>query len=108
MTRQELLPPELLKQIPELYSGEDTPLKEKIIKVKYFLANFTWLVTECEVREDGDVLFFGYIQNDAYPDGSEWGYFTLNQLMEVKVLCGVERDLYFDNCTFGEYMRRFG
>jgi hypothetical protein len=104
MTRQELLPQELLEHIPAMYSGEDTPLKEKVIKVKYFLASFTWLVTECEVREDGDVEFFGYVMNHADPDCSEWGYFTLNQLMEVRFLCGVERDLWFEECTFGEYM----
>jgi len=104
MTRQELLPQELLKKIPAMYSGETTPLKDKIIKVKYFLASFTWLVTECEVREDGDVEFFGYVINHADPDCSEWGYFTLNQLMEVRFLAGVERDLWFEECTYEKYM----
>ena len=106
MTRDELLPQALLESIPALYSTEDITLKEKIIKVKYFLASFTWLVTEYEVREDGDVLFFGYVQNHNAPGLSEWGYFTLNQLMEVKLfgVLGVERDLYFNECRFGEYM----
>ena len=106
MTRQELLPQELLEQIPAVYSGAGTPLNDKIIKVKYFLANFTWLVTECEVHECGDVEFFGFVINDADPDLSEWGYFTLNQLAEIDVLGGVERDLHFKECTFGEYMER--
>jgi hypothetical protein len=105
MSKQELLPQELLEQIPAVYSTKDIPLKEKIIKVKYFLANFTWLVTEAEIREDGDVEFFGYVINHAAPDCSEWGYFTLNQLMEVKVFGGVERDLYFNECTFEDYMK---
>jgi len=105
MTRGELLPQELLKQIPALYSSEDVPLDEKIIKVKYFLASFTWLVVECEVRDDGDVEFFGYVINHADPQCSEWGYFTLEQLMEVKLFGGVERDLYFEEYTFGEYMK---
>jgi len=104
MSRNELLPQELLEQIPPVYSTEEIPLKDKIIKVKFFLANFTWLVAECEIREDGDVEFFGYVINHAAPDLSEWGYFTLNQLLEIKVLCGVERDLYFEECTWGEYM----
>jgi hypothetical protein len=108
MTRKQLLPPELLDSIPALYSTEKTPLRKKVIKVKYFLANFTWLVAECEVREDGDVLFFGYVKNHSDPDCSEWGYFTLSQLMEIKIfgVLGVERDLYFNECTFKEYMEK--
>ena len=105
MTRDELLPDELLKQIPPLYTNEKIPLSEAVIKVKYFLASFTWLVTECERQEAGDVLFFGYVINDADPSLSEWGYFTLYQLLEVKLFgcVGVERDLYFTEARFEDY-----
>jgi len=108
MTKDELLPAELLERIPALDSNEGTPTNEIIISVKYFLVAFTWLVAECEFQEDGDVMFFGYVINDATPDCSEWGYFTLNQLMEVKLFgcLGVERDIYFKECAFGEYMRK--
>jgi hypothetical protein len=57
MSKSELLLQELLEQIPAVYSGAKTPLKDKIIKVKYFSTNFIWLVTECEVhmeRRGGD------------------------------------------------------
>ena len=72
--------------------------------MKYFLASFTWLVTECEMQDD-DILFFGYVINSSALDSSEWGYFTLNQLIEIKLLgcLGVERDLWFKECRFGEY-----
>ena len=105
MNKKELLPYELMKQIPALYSGEAIPANEKIIKVKYFIGSFTWLVAECETDGD-DVLFFGYVINHGAPDCSEWGYFTLNQLAEIKVFgfIEVERDLYFKECTFGKYM----
>ena len=108
MTREELLPKELLERIPPLYSNEKTPTGDTVIRVKYFLAAFTWLVAECETQEDGDVMFFGYVVNDAAPDCSEWRYFTLNQLMEIKLFgaLGVERDLWFKECTFGEYIRK--
>ena len=108
MTREQLLPQELLVQIPALDSDEDTTTNEIVIKVKYFLAGFTWLATECEEQEDGDVLFFGYVINHSQPDFSEWGYFTLNELMKIKLFgcLGVERDLFFKECTFGEYMAR--
>jgi hypothetical protein len=107
MTKEELLPKEILEQIPPLYSNEETPTDQMIIRVKYFIAPFTWLVTECEVQDDGDVLFFGYVINHNDNFCSEWGYFTLNQLMEIKLYgaVGVERDLYFTKCTFGEYMK---
>jgi hypothetical protein len=70
VSREELLPQKLLEQIPPLYFNEKIPLKKKLIKVKFFLANFTWLVTECEVSED-DVRFFGYVINHSDPDLSE-------------------------------------
>ena len=57
MTREELLPQELLEQIPSLDSDEETTMNEIIIKVKYFLSNFTWLVAKCEVHDD-DVMFY--------------------------------------------------
>ena len=106
MTREQLLPQELLKQIPKLYSNENAEEDKIIVKTKYFLASFTWLVTECEVQEDGDVLFYGYVINHGDPECSEWGYFTLHELMEVRLhgYFEVERDLYFHECSFGEYM----
>ena len=108
MTREELLPRELLEQIPALYSTEGISTDEKIIRVKYFLAGFTWLAIECEVQADNNVLFYGYVINHSDPSCSEWGCFTLNDLMGVKIFgcLGVERDLYLKECTFGEYMRR--
>ena len=107
MNRNQLLPPELLQQIPALYYNEGNPADKTIIKVKYFLSSFTWLVTECKIQEN-DVLFYGYVINHSYPDCSEWCYFTLNQLMGVRLFgcLGVERDLYFKECTFGAYMKR--
>ena len=107
MTREELLPNELLERIPPLLSNAETPTDEIIIYVKYFLASFTWLVAECEVI-DNDVRFYGYTINTNELHFSEWGSFTLNQLMEIKLygVLGVERDLYFEECTFSEYMEK--
>ena len=109
MTREKLLPQELLEQIPPLYFNEGTPADETIIRAKYFIDIFTWLAAECETRGD-DVLFYGYVVNAAEPHLSEWGYFTLKQLMEIRLRggIGVERDLSFKKCAFGEYMKREG
>jgi len=99
-----LMTNEIKAQLPALYSTEETVLNDKIIQVKFFLMSFTWYAVEAEIREDGDILFFGYVKNDADPMCSEWGYFTLKQLEEV-VISGVfkvERDLHFTPKTFAE------
>lgn len=105
MTREQLLPQDVLQKIPRLYSNEKTPVKEKMIWVRYFLASFTWLVAECRVQKD-DVLFFGCTIS---PHGSEWGYFTLSQLAEIKIpnIPEVECDMYFKECTFEEYSDQY-
>ena len=104
MTREELLPQELLEQIPALDSDEETTANEIIIKVKYFLSNFTWLVAKCETRGD-DVRFYGYVINHSNPHFSEWGFFKLSELMKLNIenAIWVERDIFFKECTFGEY-----
>lgn len=60
----------------------------------------TWYVMEAEKQEDGDYLFFGYV--DLLE--KELGYFTLNELKSLRLPFGltIERDLYFDNHTLGE------
>ena len=109
MTREDLLPQELMKRIPALDSDEESTTDEIIVRVKYFMGNFTWLVAKCEPQGD-DVLFYGYVINHNDPIFSEWGCFTLKELMGITVFgsLGVERDLYFDECTFGEYMKGEG
>lgn len=107
MNMNQLLPRELLQTIPPLYANEHIPTSDVIIKAKYFLASFTWLVTEYEVQEDGDILFFGYVINHSYPDGSEWGYFSFNEMRKVRLFgaVGIERDLFFKPCKFSEYKK---
>lgn len=87
-----LLTQEIRKRIPELYATEDTPIGEKVIHAKFFhpFSNMTWYA--CEF--DGTDRFFGYVENGQ---GSEWGYFSLSEMQEIKVMgCGMERDMYFD------------
>lgn len=79
-----------------LYS-QDGKGMDAVIIVKFFTPDscFTWYVTEAEKQEDGDYMFFGYV------DGleGEFGYFTLSQLKKVRGRFGlpVERDMYFNN-----------
>ena len=90
-----LLPPEIEILIPPLYSGEEIPLKDKLVVAKFFspYSNWTWLVTEGN-REGDDYIFFGLV----YGLEKEWGYFALSELEGAKRgdLPLVERDLYFE------------
>lgn len=65
--------------------GEDA---EVIVKFFNAWGVGTWLVTEGEKQEDGDWLFFGWVEI-----GQEWeaGYFMLSELQSIRTM---ERDLY--------------
>jgi Protein of unknown function (DUF2958) len=82
-----------------LYSGEDKSLEERAILVKFFTpdSNWTWYVLEGEKQEDGDWLFFGYVQGFE----NEYGNFLLSELQRARGPLGlaVERDLYFEGKT---------
>lgn len=82
-----------LSKIPALYSSEETPLKEKVIHMHFFIGGCDWYATEYN-PEDG--LFFGFaiLNNDL--EMAEWGYFSLQELSEVKVkFLEIDRDLYW-------------
>lgn len=99
----ELLPAELREKLPKLYAQEGA--EDHFVYIKYFFpaANWTWFVTEGEPRGD-DFLFFGYVIGLE----KEWGYFTLQQLEEIKFRgLSVERDLYFKQETFSRCLKRW-
>ena len=86
-----LMTKEILNKIPALYSGEETPLEDKICYVKFFhpFSSWRWFATEFD-PETG--IFFGWVAGD-FP---EWGNFSLEEMQEVKVRgFGIERDMYF-------------
>ena len=68
----DLLPEELRKTLPPLYSQESS--SAPIVHAKFFTpdAGWTWLVTEGSEEEDGDWLLFGYVIGLE----EEWGYFS--------------------------------
>lgn len=88
----DLLPDELRRSVPSLYSCEGQ--KDPTVVIKYFspFSSWTWYVIEGSPEED-DFVFFGFVVGFE----GEWGYFTLSQLEEVKGPhgLGIERDLHF-------------
>jgi hypothetical protein len=85
----ELIPEELLNQIPKLYETEEQT--NPVAHIKLFLDGWTWFITEISI--DGDIAF-GYVVS---PFESELGYFSLKELETIKgnLGLGVERDISF-------------
>ena len=80
-------------KLPACYSTEQTPLKEKVIVMHFFLGGCDWYVCEYAAEEK---CFFGFaILNGDY-DMAEWGYFSLEELSGLKVSSlEVDRDLHW-------------
>ncbi len=113
-----LLTKALMRQIPMLYSTEETPTEDKIVQVKFFTpdAGWTWFVFEAAaVTKEGDeitlkdaigradiqdILFFGFVKGLE----REWGYFNFNELKTVrgKFNLPIERDLWFKPQRWGD------
>lgn len=85
--------PNHLAGLPALYSTEQTPWDQKIIHQHYFIGGSNWYAAEYDPQNR---LFFGYaILNGEYQN-SEWGYFSLDEMREIRIR-GVEidRDLHW-------------
>ena len=86
----ELIPKELLNQIPKLYETEDEI--DSIAYVKLFIIDgWTWYITEFSIDKN---ICFGYVIS---PFGAELGYFSLDEIKGIRgtLGIGVERDLSF-------------
>jgi len=84
----------ILTQLPSLYETEGTALEDKIIHMHFFLGGSDWYVAEYCSDES---IFFGYaILNDDLQN-AEWGYFSFDELREVRTKLGLEvdRELYW-------------
>lgn len=89
-----LLTDEIIEKLPPLYSTEDN--SDPMIQVKFFTpdSNWTWYIIEGSKQENGDWLFFAYVQGLE----SEYGYVLLSELESARGPLGlhIERDLYFE------------
>lgn len=95
----ELIPKELKDKIPKLYDTEDQ--SDPVAYVKLFIDGWTWYITELSIDDN---ICFGYVVS---PFGSELGYFSLQEIQEVKgsLGIGVERDLSFKPTKLSELKR---
>src|ERR1700680_1273123 len=99
----ELLPGELSKTLPPLYSQESCPTP--IVHVKLFTpdSSFTWYVTEGAEQEDGDGPLCGLVS--GFEEG--WGYSPLREIASARGPLGlpVERDLWFKPGPIDQVLR---
>jgi hypothetical protein len=99
----ELLPAELRKTLPPLYSQDSCPSPIAYAKFLTPDAGWTWFITEGS-EEDGDWLLFGYVIGLE----EEWGYLLLSEIASIRGPLGlaVERDLWFEPGPINEVLRR--
>jgi len=89
-----------LAKIPSLYSTEETPIADKIVKMHFFIGGSDWYIFEY----DGEDLFFGYVILNGNTDMAEAGYISLSELKGIKVGFGLEvdRDMHWTPIKAGE------
>ena len=77
--------------VPRLRATEHIPARDKVIHLHFFFGACDWYVAEY----DGDDLFYGYavLNGDI---NSEWGYFTLSELLDISIHgLEVDHNLYW-------------
>ncbi len=93
----QLLPDDLRKILPPLYSQERE--MDPTVHLKFFTpdSRWTWYATEGG-PEGEDFVFFGFVIGLE----REWGYFALSELESARGPMGlpIERDLYFRPSPF--------
>jgi len=96
----------LTKQILNQFTKVKKDHKKVIVKF-FTTGRWTWFATELTdiVKDkDGKIIdgrFFGYVLSGLQPEFDEWGYFTFNELKQIKI----ERDLYFKPCHIRQAVR---
>jgi len=72
---------EKLRKIPKLYETDGVEAKEKVIHMHFFVAQSDWFVAEF----DGKDIFFGFVCLNGWKELAEWGYFSFQELKDLKV-----------------------
>lgn len=85
---------EQLQKLPELYATEKIPFAEKLIHLHFAVDQCHWWAMEF----DGHDIFFGYVLLYGLRQDAELGYFTLSELMGIK-LAGIMEVIHDPNWT---------
>lgn len=88
-----------LQVIPGFYQTEKIPTPQKVIHMHFFLGRSSWYVAEF----DGEDLFFGFAVLNGDYECAEWGYFSLEELVEINIQgFQIDRDLHWKPTPAGE------
>ena len=82
-----------LAKIPKLYETENIPLKDKLIYLHFFIGGCDWYAAEYE-----DDRFWGYVILNEDILNAEWGYFSFNDLKNIKISGCLEIDCETEKC----------
>ncbi len=90
-----------LEKLPTLNSTDEISLEEKLVHMHFFLGSSDWYAAEYDPT---DRIFFGYVVLNGDYQNAEWGYFSLDELKEVRVPPGfeIDRDLHWTPREFRE------
>ena len=73
------------KQVPKMYSTENVPTPDKIIKGHLFVGACDWYIVEYDAETD--VAFgFAHLGDDTC---AEWGYISIAELRKSTVPCNI-------------------
>lgn len=104
LLKEQILDIELFKrELPPLYTNENTPLEDVVFKIKFFsnYIGWSWYASEF----DGVDIFFGYVEGFE----NEWGYFSLSEFLisiDAFERMLVERDINFKPITYKELLAK--
>jgi hypothetical protein len=83
-----------LAKIPALYSTDGVKFADKKIYMHFFVGGSDWYVAEYDPI---DRLFFGYAILNGDTEMAEWGYVSLDELIEVRQqrIYHVDREIHW-------------
>ncbi len=87
--------------IPPLYTQENVADPTIYLEMSLLQFHWRWYASECEIGDDGDVLFFGFVNGDF----GEWGYFRLSELEDRRCPLLVSYD--FKPMPFSELKKEY-
>lgn len=90
--------PKELSRLPGLYDTEHIPFDNKIIHQHYFLGGSDWYMAEYSPNER---VFFGYTILNGDRQNAEWGYISLDELVDINIEgFEVDRNLFWQPTRF--------
>ena len=89
------------RSIPPLYTQENVADPTIYLEMSLLQFHWRWYASECEIGDDGDVLFFGFVNGDF----GEWGYFRLSELEDTRCPLLVSYD--FKPMPFSELKKEY-